>query len=107
MDLLDIGLYLSFILLGVAIASAVVLPLIHAIKHPAGMVKSLFGIGGLVVLFVLAYSLSGSELAPKAVALGVDEAGSKLIGAGLILFYFVLLISILGLIYSEINKALK
>ncbi len=107
MDLLDIGLYLSFILLGVAVASAVALPLLHAIKHPAGMVKSLFGIGGLVVLFVIAYSLSGSELAPKAVALGVNESGSKLIGAGLILFYFVLLISIIGLIYSEISKALK
>ena len=107
MDLLDIGLYLSFILLGVAIASAVVMPLLHAIKHPAGMVKSLFGIGGLVLLFLLAYSLSGSELAPKAVALGVDESGSKLIGAGLILFYFVLLISVLGLIFSEVNKVFK
>ena len=53
MDLLDIGLYLSFILLGVAIASAVAMPLLHAIKHPAGMVKSLFGIGGLVLLFLL------------------------------------------------------
>ncbi len=107
MDLLDIGLYLSFILLGVAIASAVAMPLLHAIKHPAGMVKSLFGIGGLVLLFLLAYSLSGSELAPKAIALGVDEAGSKLIGAGLILFYFVLLISVLGLIFSEVNKVFK
>lgn len=107
MDSIDIGIYLSYILFGVALASAVLLPLIHSIKHPAGMVKSLFGVGGLVVLFVIAYSLSGSELAPKAIALGVDESGSKLIGAGLILFYFVLLISIIGVIYSEINKALQ
>jgi hypothetical protein len=107
MDSIDIGLYLSFILLAVAAASSVVMPLLHAIKHPAGMVKSLFGIGGLVVLFVLAYSLSGSELSAKAIALGVDESGSKMIGAGLILFYFVLLLSILGVIYSEISKALK
>ena len=107
MDLIDIGLYLSFILLGISIASAVVMPLIHAIKHPAGLVKSLFGVGGLVVLFIVAYSLSGSELAPKAVAMGVDESGSKLIGAGMILFYLVLLISIFGVIYSEISKALK
>jgi hypothetical protein len=107
MDSIDIGLYLSFILLIVAIASSVLLPLLHAIKHPAGMVKSLLGIGGLVVLFIVAYSLSGSELSPKAISLGVDEAGSKMIGAGLTLFYFVLLISIIGVIYSEISKALK
>ncbi len=107
MDSIDIGLYISFILLAVATASSVVMPLLHAIKHPAGMIKSLFGIGGLVVLFVVSYSLSGSELSAKAVALGVDEAGSKMIGAGLILFYFVLLLSIVGVIYSEISKALK
>ena len=107
MDSIDIGLYLSAILLVVAAASAVVLPLLHAIKHPAGLVKSLFGVGGLVVLFIIAYSLSGSEISAKAIALGVDESGSKMIGAGLILFYFVLVISIVGVIYSEVNKALK
>ena len=107
MDSIDIGLYLSAILLVVAAASAVVLPLLNAIKHPAGLIKSLFGVGGLVVLFIIAYSLSGSDLSAKAVALGVDESGSKLIGAGLILLYFVFVISILGLIYSEISKALK
>jgi hypothetical protein len=107
MDSIDIGLYLSAILLVVATASAVVLPLLNAIKHPAGLIKSLLGVGGLVVLFIVAYSLSGSELSAKAVALGVDESGSKLIGAGLILLYFVFVISILGLIYSEISKALK
>jgi len=107
MDSIDIGIYLSYILLILAMVAAVLLPLINAIKHPAGLVKSLFGVGGLVVLFVVAYSLSGSEVSAKAVALGVDASGSKMIGAGLILFYFVLVISIIGVIFSEINKALK
>ena len=107
MDSIDIGLYISFILLAVATASAVLMPLLNAIKHPAGLVKSLIGVGGLVVLFIVAYSVSGSELSAKAVALGVDESGSKLIGAGLILFYLVFVISIVGVIYSEVNKALK
>jgi hypothetical protein len=107
MDSIDIGLYLSFLLLGLATAAAVLLPLINAIKHPAGLVKSLIGVGALVVLFIVSYSLSGSELSAKAVALGVDESGSKLIGAGLILFYLVFVISVVGVVYSEINKALK
>jgi hypothetical protein len=107
MDSIDIGLYLSFILLGLATAAAVLLPLINAVKHPAGLVKSLIGVGALVVLFIVSYSLSGSELSAKAVALGVDESGSKMIGAGLILFYLVFVISVVGVVYSEINKALK
>jgi hypothetical protein len=81
--------------------------LLHAIKHPQGLLKSLVGVGGLVVLFVVAYSLSGSELSAKAVALGVDESGSKLIGAGLTLFYLVFVIALVGIVFSEISKALK
>jgi hypothetical protein len=107
MDTIDIGIYLSYIFLGVALAASVVLPLVNALKHPAGLVKSLIGVGGLVVLFIVAYSLSGSELTSKAIAMGVDESGSKMIGAGLTLFYFVFVAAALGIVFSEISKALK
>jgi len=51
--------------------------------------------------------LSGSELSSSAIAMGIDEAGSKLIGGGLIMFYITFFIAVIGLIYSEISKALK
>ncbi len=107
MDSIDIGIYLSYIFVGVALVAAVVLPLVNALKHPAGLVKSLMGVGGLVVLFIIAYSLSGSEVSAKAIAMGVDDAGSKMIGAGLILFYFVLVVATVGIVFSEISKAFK
>lgn len=107
MDSIDIGIYLSYFFVGVALVAAVVLPLVNALKHPAGLVKSLMGVGGLVVLFIIAYSLSGSEVSAKAIAMGVDDAGSKMIGAGLILFYFVLVAATVGIVFSEISKALK
>ena len=107
MDSIDIGIYISYAFLLIAIASSVLMPLLHAIKHPQGLVKSLVGVGGIVVLFIVAYSLSGSELSAKAVALGVDESGSKLIGAGLTLFYLIFAIALVGIVYSEISKALK
>jgi uncharacterized membrane protein len=107
MDSIDIGMYITYFLFGLALISAIVLPAINIAKSPAGLVKSLFGIGGLAVLFGVAYALSGSEVTAKAAALGVSATSSKMIGAGLTLFYFVLFISIIGVIYSEINKALK
>lgn len=107
MDSIDIGIYISYAFLVISIGAAVFLPLVHAIKHPQGLMKSLLGIGGLVVLFVVSYALSGSELSAKAVALGVDESGSKLIGAGLTLFYLIFVIALGGIVYSEISKALK
>ena len=107
MDSIDIGIYLAYFFLGVALIAAVVLPLVNALKHPAGLVKSLVGVGGMVVLFIIAYSLSGSEVSAKAIAMGVDDSGSKMIGAGLILFYFVLVAASVGIVFSEISKALK
>jgi len=107
MDSVDIGIYVCYIFLGIALISSVLLPLVNALKHPAGLVKSLAGVGGLVVLFIIAYSFSGSEVSAKAVAMGVDESGSKMIGAGLILFYFVLVAAAVGIVFSEISKSLK
>lgn len=107
MDLIDIGLYLGYITLVVALGGAVLLPLLHMFKNPSGLVKSGITTGVVLVCFGIAYALSGSEVSPVAQSLGVTAQSSKLIGAGLILFYFALVISVVGLVYSEVSKALK
>src|SRR6187399_263514 len=108
MDLIDIGIYLAYILFFIAAGSMFVLPVINALKNPKDLVKSGMGLGALVVLFGISFALAGGELTPKWMTLGVTtEFSSRLIGAGLTMFYFVLIIAILGMIYSEINKALK
>ena len=57
--------------------------------------KSGMSLGVLVVLFGIAYALAGGEPAPKYQAFGVTtEFSSKLINAGLTMFYFVLVIAI-------------
>lgn len=105
--MLDIGLYVFYVLLFIAIAAAVIFPLIHSIKNPSTLGKSAIGIGVIVVLFVISYALSGSEVNIRTAAAGISGSTSKLIGAGLIMFYITLIGSILVLIYSEISKALK
>lgn len=107
MTIEDIGLYISYVAFFIAAGAAIVFPLLNAIKNPASLGKSLIGIIGVVVLFIVAYLVSGDEVTSKYAALGVDASGSKIIGAGLTLFYFVLVLSIIGVVYSEINKALK
>ena len=107
MDLIDIGIYATYVLFFIALISAIVLPLINALRNPSGLMKSLLGVGGLVVLFVLSYALSGDEVSAKAASFGLDAGDSKMIGAGLILFYIVFILSVVGVVFSEINKALK
>jgi hypothetical protein len=105
--MLDIGLYVLYTLLFVAVAAAVIFPIISSISNPSSLLKTGIGIGVVLVLFGLSYALAGSDLPPSAIAAGLSESSVKLISAGLIMFYIVLVLAVLALIYSEISKALK
>jgi uncharacterized membrane protein len=103
----DIGLYVGYFLFIIAVAAAAILPLVNALKSPKDLMRSLMGLGALVVLFLVSFGLSGSEVTAKYIAQGVGEGSSKMIGAGLTMFYIVFFIALLGIVYSEISKALK
>ncbi len=90
-SLISPGLIVCYAFMGVAILTSVGMPILNAIKNPAGLVKSLIGVVGLVVLFGVSYALSGSEVSVKYAAYGVDAASSKMIGAGMIMFYIILI----------------
>jgi len=109
MDIIDIGLWLSYLLLIFAVGAAAVLPLMYAIKTPGVFVRSLYGIGALVLIFVVSFGLSSmsSDVTQAQAAIGVTEFSSRMIGAGLIMFYISLVLSIIGMVYSEISKAFK
>jgi hypothetical protein len=107
MDIIDIGLYVGYLLFFVAIGTTVVWPLLHAAKTPKAFVRSLIAFGAMLVVFVISFALSGSAVSQNQVALGITETSSKMIGAGLTMFYFALLAAIIGIIYSEFHKAIK
>jgi len=105
--MLDLGFYVFYALLFIAVAATIIFPIIHMVKEPSTLLQSAIGLGVLLVLFGVSYGLSGSEVNIKAAAVGITETTSKLIGAGLIMFYITLVLSILALIYSEISNAIK
>jgi hypothetical protein len=105
--MLDVGLYFCYTLLIVAALSAIVLPLIKALGSPQTLLRSLYGVIALLIVFGISYALSDSAVRPSWIVLGIGNNTSKLIGAGLLTFYVVLIVAFVGLIFSEINKALK
>lgn len=105
--MLDAGLYVGYGLIGLAIISAFFMPLIQILKSPGNLVKSGISVGILAGVFFISYFISGSEITPSATLMGVTPTASKLIGAGLIMFYITLVLAIIGIVFSEINKALK
>ena len=104
--MLDIGLYAFYALLAIAVIAAIVFPIVNAIKTPAALLRSLAGVGALLVLFGIAYALSDDSLSQRAAAM-VSPSTGRLIGAGLILFYITLILSVIAVVYSEISKAFK
>jgi hypothetical protein len=105
--MLDLGLYVFYVLLFIAVAAAVIFPILNSLKEPAALIRSGIGIAVILVLFGISYGLSDSTLSRNAITFGLSEGNVKLISAGLIMFYIVLILAILALIYSEISKALK
>ncbi|HZY80906.1 MAG TPA: hypothetical protein VFE50_15390 [Cyclobacteriaceae bacterium] len=107
MDIIDIGLYVNDILLIVAIAALILLEIFNLVKDPKALMFTGILIVGLVALFFICYSVSSSEVTIKYSAAGVDAGSSQLIGAGLIMLYVFLFVSIAAMVLSEVYKLFK
>lgn len=105
--MLDFGLYTFYALLVIAVVVAIVFPIITSLSNPRSLVGAGVGILAFVILFAISYAVADSNISNAAISAGLDGSTVKLIGAGLLMFYIVLVLSVLALIYSEISKALK
>lgn len=104
----NFGLWLAYILVIAGVILAVVFPIISSISEPKKMVKTLIGLGVILVVFGLGYVISGSELTAKYIESGVETEGlSKMIGGLLTMVYILLGIAAAGIVYTELNKAIK
>ena len=98
--MVDVGLFLSYILIGVCILAAVGMPLVKAFGDPDSLKKMGVGIGGLLLVFLVAFFTSGGEATGE-----VSATAVKLVGAGLTTFYILAALAIGGIVYTEIKKA--
>lgn len=102
------GLILSYILTVLGVVLAIVFPLISSFDEPKKLVKSLIGLGILIVVFGIGYAISGSEVTSKYIEAGVTTAGlSKMLGGMLTMVYILMGIAVAGIVYTELNKAIK
>ena len=98
--MVDVGLFIAYILIGVCILTAVGMPLVKAFGDPDSLKKMGMGVGALVVVFLIGYFTASGENSGDA-----SETTAKMVGAGLTTFYVLAIAAIGGIIYSEIKKA--
>lgn len=106
-SIVNIGLVITYIMLGIGVLAAVVFPIIHMVQNPKSAKGALIGIGFLLVVFGISYAIGGDEVTPAMEAMQATPTTSKIVSAGLIGFYILFTVSIIAAIYSEISRFFK
>jgi uncharacterized membrane protein YozB (DUF420 family) len=104
---INILLYLTYVLIGVATIAAIVFPIITLAGDMKKAKRALLGIGAVAVVFVLSYIVSDGTVLDSYIKYDVTEGVSKMVGAVLIMTYILGLGAILSAIAGEILKATK
>ncbi len=102
--MVNAGLIISYILIGLCALAAIILPLIQATGNPGSLKKMGISFGGMLVVFAICYFLAGSDTLGTS---DVTEGASKTVGAGLIMFYVLLIGAICTIVYTEFHKLTK
>ena len=106
--LVEFGLYLTYILVGVAVLAVIVLPLINAVSNPKSLVITGLGLAILFVVFLVSWGLSSYDtVSTKAAEQGLTPGGVQRIGGVLTMMYILLGGAIVGIIVTEVSKIFK
>ncbi len=102
------ALYIAYVLVAVATVAAFLGPVLSSLNDPKSILKSLVGIGILVLLFFVGFALSDNDMQPKwATDFNVNPGISKNIGGALIMTYIMFILAFVGIVVSEISKFFK
>lgn len=101
------GLIAAYILIALAIVSAVVLPLVNAVSNPKSLLMGAIGLVALGLIFLISYAASSSEVTEAYATVGVDSGESQIVGGLLITMYILLGASVVGIVFTEILKIVK
>ncbi|ELR69574.1 hypothetical protein C900_04799 [Fulvivirga imtechensis AK7] len=91
----------------VAGLAAIIMPLINSLSHPKSLIKAGIGVAVLGVLFLITYATADSDTSRGLVEAGLTPGTIKVVGACLRTMYVLFVLAIVGIVFSEINKAIR
>lgn len=108
MDIVEIGLKLTYALLAIGVVAAIIMPLYQAVtSNPKSLVRASIGVGFLLIVYLIGYSISSDEVTPIYTEFGVDAGTSQIVGGLLIAMYLLMIVAIVGILFTEVSKLLK
>ena len=104
----NVGLIIAYVLVGLGVVMAIVFPLINAISQPKLLVKAGIGLVSIIVVFGIGYAMSDPSTSSRFIQYGVDTPFlSQGIGGALKMVYLLMGIAIVGIVVTEFSKAFK
>lgn len=101
-------MYVAYIVLGLAVLAVIWFTLKNLISNAAGLKNTLTAIGAFVVLALICYfGLATGVETPLKDGSILTEGQSKMVGAGLHLFYALALIAAVTMIFFGIKKSIN
>ena len=97
--MIDVGLFLSYILIGVCALAAIGMPLVKAFGDPQSLKKMGMGVGAVLVVFIISYLIVDGTASENASA-----GASRRVGAGLFTMYILTFLAIGGIVFTEVQK---
>lgn len=105
--LINIGLYLTYLLLIVTTIAAIFFPLYYFIKNIKKAKGGLMAFGILLLVFLISFIISHPDTGVLYSKNGIGAMGSKIIGGGIIATYFFMAGALITAVYVEIAKLFK
>ena len=107
MDLINIGIIITYIMVFGAALAVLGFSVMQMIKIPNNAQKTLYTVGGLVVILIISYLIASSEVLPSYEKYEITSGTVQGVGMGLYAFYFLAIGAVLTVLYTEFGKAFK
>lgn len=104
----DMLIYWGYFLVILTAVITILFPIWFMIMNPKNSIKIFIALGLMVVVAIIAYSLSTVGFTDLQLEkLGVTADTSKYVGAGLIFTYILAALAVLSIIYASVSKIFK
>ncbi len=98
---------IAYIVAAIAVALVLVFTLKNIFTNPKVLMSTLKSVGAFAILAVIAYVMSTGVETPMRDGEVLSASGSKMVGAGLRLFYFLAAIAVGAMLFTGVKKMIK
>jgi len=98
---------LSQVILGIAVIATLIFSLLGLFSDKEKLKKAVFSVVGLLVVLGVAYATSEGVETPMKDGEVLSAAGSRLVGTGIRMFYFLAVIAIGSMLFASAKKLIK